>query len=150
PPVALDDVAGQWQAKRALMVAAAGGHSLLMIGPPGSGKSMLAARLPTLLPPPAPAEALEVAGIASVCGLQREAGCWSRRPFRAPHHTASAYAIVGGGPQIHPGEISLAHRGVLFLDELPEFDRRVLESLREPLETGSITIARAAARIELP
>src|ERR1700722_4272287 len=118
--------------------------------PPGSGKSMLAARVPTLLPPLAPAEALEVAGIASVCGLQREAGCWSRRPFRAPHHTASAYAIVGGGPRIHPGEISLAHQGVLFLDELPEFDRRVLESLREPLESGSITIARAGARLALP
>jgi magnesium chelatase family protein len=133
-----------------LIIAAAGGHSLLMIGPPGSGKSMLAARLPALLPPLTQAEALEVAGIASVAGWQREAGCWQRRPFRAPHHTASAHAIVGGGPQVRPGEISLAHHGVLFLDELPEFDRRVLESLREPLETGVITIARARARLTLP
>jgi magnesium chelatase family protein len=146
----LADVAGQWQAKRALIIAAAGGHSLLMIGPPGSGKSMLAARLPALLPPLTQAEALEVAGIASVAGWQREAGCWHRRPFRAPHHTASAQAIVGGGPLVRPGEISLAHHGVLFLDELPEFDRRVLESLREPLETGVITIARARARLTLP
>jgi magnesium chelatase family protein len=125
-------------------------RSLLMVGPPGSGKSMLAARLPGLLPPLSQAEALEVAGIASVCGLQLDASCWTRRPFRAPHHTASAHAIVGGGPLIHPGEISLAHRGELFLDELPEFDRRVLESLREPLETGSITIARARSRLALP
>ena len=147
---ALADVAGQWQAKRALIIAAAGGHSLLMIGPPGSGKSMLAARLPALLPPLTQAEALEVAGIASVAGWQRDAGCWHRRPFRAPHHTASAHAIVGGGSQVAPGEISLAHQGVLFLDELPEFDRRVLESLREPLESGLITIARAGARLTLP
>jgi magnesium chelatase family protein len=147
---ALADVAGQWQAKRALIIAAAGGHSLLMVGPPGSGKSMLAARLPGLLPPLSQAEALEVAGIASVAGLPLDAGCWTRRPFRAPHHTASAHAIVGGGPRIQPGEISLAHQGVLFLDELPEFDRRVLESLREPLETGCITIARAGARLTLP
>jgi magnesium chelatase family protein len=147
---ALADVVGQWQAKRALIIAAAGGHSLLMVGPPGSGKSMLAARLPGLLPPLSQTEALEVAGIASVSGLQLDASCWTRRPFRAPHHTALAHAIVGGGPQIHPGEISLAHRGVLFLDELPEFDRRVLESLREPLETGSITIARAGSRLALP
>jgi magnesium chelatase family protein len=111
---------------------------------------MLAARLPALLPPLTQAEALEVAGIASVAGWQREAGCWHRRPFRAPHHTASAHAIVGGGPLIRPGEISLAHQGVLFLDELPEFDRRVLESLREPLETGVITIVRARARLTLP
>jgi len=150
PGPGLAEVAGQWQAKRALIIAAAGGHSLLMIGPPGSGKSMLAARLPALLPPLTQAEALEVAGIASVAGWQREAGCWHRRPFRAPHHTASAHAIVGGGPQVRPGEISLAHQGVLFLDELPEFDRRVLESLREPLETGVITIARARARLTLP
>jgi magnesium chelatase family protein len=146
----MTDVAGQWQAKRALMIAAAGGHSLLMMGPPGSGKSMLAARLPSLLPPLSQPEALEVAGIASVAGWQRDSGCWNRRPFRAPHHTASAHAIVGGGPLVRPGEISLAHQGVLFLDELPEFDRRVLESLREPLETGSITIARAGARMTLP
>jgi magnesium chelatase family protein len=146
----LADVAGQWQAKRALIIAAAGGHSVLMLGPPGSGKSMLAARLPGLLPPLSQAEALEVAGIASVSGLPLDASGWTRRPFRAPHHTASAQAIVGGGALIHPGEISLAHRGVLFLDKLPEFDRRVLESLREPLETGSITIARAGSRLALP
>jgi len=150
PPPALADVAGQWQAKRALIIAAAGGHSLLMVGPPGSGKSMLAARLPGLLPPLSRAEALEVAAIASVSGLQIEPWRWTRRPFRAPHHTASAHAIVGGGPRIVPGEISLAHHGVLFLDELPEFDRRVLESLREPLESGAITIARAGSRLTLP
>ena len=113
-----------------------------MVGPPGSGKSMLAARLPGLLPPLSQPEALEVAGIASVSGLPLDAWCWTRRPFRVPHHTASAHAIVGEGSLIHPGEISLAHHGVLFLDELPEFDRRVLESLREPPETGSITITR--------
>ena len=146
----LDDVAGQWQAKRALAIAAAGGHSLLMIGPPGSGKSMLAARLPGLLPELSSAQALEVAGIASIAAPTAGPAMSLRPPFRAPHHTASAHAIVGGGPRLRPGEISLAHHGVLFLDELPEFDRRVLESLREPLETGAITLARAAARIELP
>jgi magnesium chelatase family protein len=146
----LDEVVGQWHAKRALTIAAAGGHSLLMIGPPGSGKSMLAARLPGLMPPLSASEALEVASIASTAGLKLDAHSWMRRPFRAPHHSASAQAIVGGGPQIRPGEITLAHHGILFLDELPEFDRRVLESLREPLETGAITIARAAARLELP
>jgi magnesium chelatase family protein len=151
PPLpALTDVAGQWQAKRALVIAAAGGHSLLMVGPPGSGKSMLAARLPALLPPLSTPEALEVAGIASVCGLPLDASRWSRRPFRAPHHTASAHAIVGGGSRAMPGEISLAHQGVLFLDELPEFDRRVLESLREPLESGVITVARVGSRLTLP
>jgi magnesium chelatase family protein len=146
----LADVVGHWQAKRALTIAAAGGHSLLMIGPPGSGKSMLAARLPGLLPPLSASEALEVASVASMAGHKLDVRGWSVRPFRAPHHTASANAIVGGGPRIRPGEISLAHCGVLFLDELPEFDRRVLESLREPMETGLITIARAAARVELP
>jgi magnesium chelatase family protein len=150
PAPALSDVAGQWQAKRALIIAAAGAHSLLMVGPPGSGKSMLAARLPALLPPLSTPEALEVAAIASVCGLPLDACRWTRRPFRAPHHTASAHAIVGGGPRILPGEISLAHQGVLFLDELPEFDRRVLESLREPLETGAITVARVGSRQTLP
>jgi magnesium chelatase family protein len=132
------------------MIAAAGGHSLLMVGPPGSGKSMLAARLPDLLPPLSRTDALEVAAIASVAGAAPELDRWMQRPFRSPHHTSSAHAIVGGGPSIRPGEISLAHQGVLFLDELPEFDRRVLESLREPLETGSITIARAGSRLELP
>jgi magnesium chelatase family protein len=146
----LADVVGQWHAKRALIIAAAGGHSVLLVGPPGSGKSMLAARLPELLPPLSASEALEVAGIASLSGQRLDARSWTRPPFRAPHHTASAHAIVGGGPLIRPGEISLAHRGVLFLDELPEFDRRVLESLREPLESGAITIARAGARLELP
>lgn len=149
PPL-LDDVIGQWQAKRALMIAAAGGHSVLMVGPPGSGKSMLAARLPALLPPMSHADAVEVAAIASVAGLSLEERRWNAPPFRAPHHTASPHAIVGGGSGIRPGEISLAHRGVLFLDELPEFDRRVLESLREPLESGTITLARAGARVELP
>jgi len=144
------DVVGHWQAKRALLIAAAGEHSVLMVGPPGSGKSMLAARLPALLPPLSMTEALEVASVASMAGLKLDARRWTLRPFRAPHHTASAHAIVGGGPLIRPGEISLAHRGVLFLDELPEFDRRVLESLREPMESGAITIARAAARLELP
>jgi magnesium chelatase family protein len=146
----LSEVIGQWHAKRALVIAAAGGHSVLMVGPPGTGKSMLAARLPALLPPMSPSDAMEVAAIASVAGLSVEAFRWKAPPFRAPHHTSSPQAIVGGGAGIRPGEISLAHRGVLFLDELPEFDRRVLESLREPLETGTITIARAHGRIELP
>jgi len=146
----LDDVKGQWRAKRALTIAAAGGHSLLMIGPPGSGKSLLAARLPGLLPPLASAEALEAAGIASLSAQGFDAARWGEPPFRAPHHSASAAAIVGGGPRLRPGEISLAHNGVLFLDELPEFDRRVLESLREPLETGQVTIARTGGRLELP
>lgn len=139
----LADVIGQSAAKRALIVAATGGHSLLMSGPPGCGKSMLAQRLAGLLPPLTPAEHLEVATIRSVCGLQ--GGTDLSRPFRAPHHTASANAIVGGGPRARPGEITLAHRGVLFLDELPEFDRRVREALREPLETGHIAVVRAAA-----
>jgi magnesium chelatase family protein len=150
PQPTLADVVGQFQAKRALTVAAAGGHGLLLIGPPGTGKSMLAARLPGLLPPLSQAEALEVASIASVAGQAPDAARWLQRPFRAPHHSASAHAIVGGGHPIRPGDISLAHRGVLFLDELPEFDRRVLEALREPMETGAITIARTRARLELP
>jgi magnesium chelatase family protein len=150
PVVGLADVVGQWQAKRALMVAAAGSHSLLMIGPPGSGKSMLAARLPGLLPPLSRAEALEVASVVALSGARLDPRHWRQRPFRCPHHTASAHAIVGGGPGVRPGEISLAHHGVLFLDELPEFDRRVLEALREPLESGTITIARAARCLELP
>ncbi|MDE2221104.1 MAG: ATP-binding protein, partial [Gammaproteobacteria bacterium] len=118
----LDEVCGQWRAKRALTIAAAGGHSLLMIGPPGSGKTMLAARLPELLPPLTDAEALEVAGVASISAAGFDPARWGQRPFRAPHHASSANAIVGGGSRLRAGEISLAHRGVLFMDELPEFD----------------------------
>lgn len=146
----LGEVHGQVQAKRALEIAAAGEHSLVMIGPPGTGKSMLAQRLPGLLPPMTEAEALEVASIRSVAGLALKTSQWRIRPFRSPHHTASAVALVGGGPVPRPGEVSLAHHGVLFLDELPEFDRFVLEVLREPLENGSITISRAARQAEFP
>lgn len=145
----LADVRGQLQARRALEVAAAGGHSLLFYGPPGTGKSMLAQRLPGLLPPMAEEEALETAALQSLDGSFRPAS-WGRRPFREPHHSASAAAVVGGGVTPRPGEISLAHNGVLFLDELPEFDRRVLESLREPLERGMISLARARSRAEFP
>lgn len=146
----LSEVRGQAHAKRALEIAAAGEHSLLFIGPPGTGKSMLAQRLPGLLPELSEAEALEVAAVRSVAGIPLKSESWRVRPFRAPHHTSSAIALVGGGAQIRPGEISLAHNGVLFLDELPEFDRRVLEVLREPLETGVITISRAARQAEFP
>ncbi|MDH5287055.1 MAG: YifB family Mg chelatase-like AAA ATPase [Betaproteobacteria bacterium] len=145
----LADVRGQAQAKRALTIAAAGGHSLLLIGPPGTGKSMLAQRLPGLLPPLTEDEALEVAALASLAG-RFEPRRFFERPFRAPHHTASAVAVVGGGSSPRPGEISLAHHGVLFLDELPEWDRRVLEVLREPLEAGVVNIARAARQATFP
>ncbi len=157
PPVAfvppqqdLADVRGQHYARRALEVAAAGGHSLLFIGPPGTGKTMLASRLPGILPPMEENEALEVAAVASVSDNGFDNTTWGQRPFRVPHHTASGVALVGGGAHPKPGEISLSHRGVLFLDELPEFDRRVLEVLREPLESGRIIISRAARQAEFP
>lgn len=145
----LAEVKGQLAARRALEVAAAGGHSLLMSGPPGTGKSMLAQRLPGILPPMSETEALEAAAVQSLAGGFDPAR-WRTRPYRAPHHSASAVALVGGGSSPRPGEISLAHRGVLFLDELPEFDRRALEVLREPLESGHITISRAARQADFP
>ena len=150
PQPDLKDVRGQPLAKRALEIAAAGRHNLLFIGPPGTGKSMLARRLPGILPELTEAEALETAAVRSIAGAPVTAGAWRARPFRAPHHTASAAAMVGGGRALAPGEISRAHNGVLFLDELPEFNRNVLEVLREPLETGSIRLARAAAQAEYP
>ena len=146
----LADVRGQFQAKRALEIAAAGGHSLLMLGPPGSGKSMLAQRLPGLLPPLSEAQSLEVAAVASVSSSGFHPERWGIPPYRAPHHTASGVALVGGGSNPRPGEITLAHHGVLFLDELPEFERSVLEVLREPLETGCITVSRAARQADFP
>ncbi|MDI3262922.1 MAG: YifB family Mg chelatase-like AAA ATPase [Fulvimonas sp.] len=151
PPLPdLADVRGQTKARRALEIAAVGGHHLLLVGPPGTGKTMLAERLPGILPPLGESEALESCAVRSVAGQRVDPGLWRRRPFRAPHHTASAVALVGGGSQPRPGEISLAHHGVLFLDELPEFSRHVLEVLREPLESGRIVISRAARQATFP
>lgn len=146
----LAEVRAQHHAKRALEIAAAGGHSLLMIGPPGTGKTMLASRLAGILPAMSADEAVEAAAICSISDQGFSADAWGRRPFRSPHHTASSVALVGGGSYPRPGEVSLAHQGVLFLDELPEFDRRVLEVLREPLESGRVTISRAARQSDFP
>ena len=144
------DVHGQYHVKRAFEIAAAGNHNVLMLGPPGTGKSMLASRLPTILPPLTEQQAQETAAIASISDQGLDVANWLKPPFRAPHHTASAAALVGGGSNPRPGEISLAHNGALFLDELPEFDRKVLEVLREPLETGHITISRATRQADFP
>jgi magnesium chelatase family protein len=146
----LCDIKGQETAKRALEVAAAGGHNMLMCGPPGAGKSMLAARLPGILPPLSPTEALEVTMIHSVAGQLKEGKLLKDRPFRDPHHSATLAALVGGGIRVSPGEVSLAHLGVLFLDELPEFSRNTLEALRQPLETGRAVVARANAHVSYP
>ncbi|NNC73821.1 MAG: YifB family Mg chelatase-like AAA ATPase [Sphingomonadaceae bacterium] len=153
PPAAgpdLKQVKGQETAKRALEIAAAGGHNLLMNGPPGSGKSLMAACLPRILPELMPAEALEVSMVASVAGTLEGGRLVRNRPYRAPHHSASMAALVGGGLKVRPGEVSLAHLGVLFLDELPEFQRPVLDSLRQPLETGTVSVARANAHVTFP
>ncbi len=144
------DVQGQFHVKRAFEIAATGSHNLLMLGPPGTGKSMLASRLPTIIPELTEKQAQETAAITSISDLKLDIDHWLKPPFRAPHHTASAAALVGGGSNPKPGEISLAHNGTLFLDELPEFDRKVLEVLREPLETGHITISRAARQADFP
>ncbi len=146
----LADVRGQSQARRALEIAAAGGHHLLLVGSPGCGKTLLASRLPGILPAASEAEALETAAIASVSGQGVDPARWRLRPFRSPHHTASGVALIGGGSHPRPGEVSLAHNGVLFLDELPEWNRHALEVLREPLESGTVTIARAARSTEFP
>lgn len=150
PASDLTDVRGQLHAKRALVIAAAGAHSLLLVGPPGCGKSMLAQRLPGILPPLAERDALEVAAIAAVSSAGFLPERFGERPFRAPHHSASVAALVGGGARARPGEISLAHQGVLFLDELPEFSRPVLEALREPLESGVVSVSRAALQTQYP
>ena len=146
----LKQVKGQDTARRALEIAAAGGHNLLMVGPPGAGKSLMAACLPGILPPLTPAEALEVSMVASVAGTLEEGRISRARPFRSPHHSASIAALTGGGLRARPGEVSLAHLGVLFLDELPEFQRAALDSLRQPLETGEVTVARANAHVTFP
>ncbi|MEO7915257.1 MAG: YifB family Mg chelatase-like AAA ATPase, partial [Novosphingobium sp.] len=146
----LKQVKGQESAKRALEIAAAGGHNLLMIGPPGAGKSLLASCLPGILPELSAAEALEVSMVASVAGTLEDGRISRKRPFRSPHHSASMAALTGGGLKVRPGEVSLAHLGVLFLDELPEFQRPVLDSLRQPLETGEVTVARANAHVTFP
>ena len=155
PPISEDfpdlaDVRGQQHARRALEIAASGGHSLLLVGPPGTGKTLLASRLPGILPTMSDEEALEAAAVKSICGLPLDVSRWRERAFRAPHHPASAAALVGGGSRPRPGEISLAHNGVLFLDELPEFDRRVLEVLREPMETGPVVGSRATHQADFP
>jgi len=146
----MKDIKGQLLAKRALEIAAAGGHNVLFIGPPGAGKSMLAQRLPSILPRLEPAEALEVTMIHSLAGLLPEDGLITERPFRDPHHSSSLVSLIGGGTRTRPGEISLAHQGVLFLDELPEFAKATLESLRQPLETGKIVVARANNHVMYP
>lgn len=146
----LQDIMGQETARRALEVAAAGGHNMLMVGPPGAGKSMLAARLPSILPPLAPKELLEVSMIGSIAGNLSASGLSNRRPFREPHHSASMASMVGGGIRAKPGEVSLAHNGILFLDELPEFSPQVLDSLRQPLERGETSIARVNYRLTFP
>src|SRR3712207_1317577 len=146
----LRDVKGQEHAKRALEIAAAGGHNILFVGPPGSGKSMLAQRLPGLLPPLSPSELLETSMVHSVAGLIAKGALTRTRPFRAPHHSASLAALTGGGLRVKPGEVSLAHNGVLFLDELPEFSPQALDGLRQPLETGEVIVARANAHVRYP
>jgi magnesium chelatase family protein len=146
----LRDVRGQVRARRALEIAAAGQHHLLFVGTPGCGKTLLASRLPGLLPEASEVEALESAAVASISGRGVDVARWRLRPFRAPHHTTSAAALIGGGPDARPGEVSLAHNGVLFLDELPEWGRHTLQVLREPLESGSVVVSRAASRAEYP
>jgi magnesium chelatase family protein len=146
----LGDVRGQAHAKRALELAAAGGHHMLLVGPPGTGKTLLARRLPTILPPLTLVEAIEVSRVWSVAGLLPMEGLVTRRPFRAPHHTVSSAGLVGGGRPLHPGEVSLAHLGVLFLDEVPEFAPHTLDTLRQPLEDGVVTVARVGAALRLP